>query len=321
MVTKTTIPTLEDIQGAANRIRGKVLRTPLIYSEPLSEFVDNEIYLKLECLQPGGAFKYRGATNAITLLSEEQRKAGIVTASSGNHGIAVALAAGKAGVKATIIVPKNAPQVKVDRIRKYGATVIQYGDSYGDSEEKAWELAKEGHFFLHPFDIPEVVAGQGTIGLELDNEAPRELESVLVPVGGGGLIAGVTLGMRYTRPHVKIIGIEPENGASLTAALKAGKPVPIEPKPTCADGLQPRFMGKISFEVCRDGPSPVLISENDLLKAVKYCLDELKLVVEPSGAAGVAALLSNKYEPSGTTAIIISGSNLDRKWLKKALEL
>ena len=211
--------------------------------------------------------------------------------------------------------------MKADRVRSIGVNVIQEGKSYGDSEQKAWELEKEGYHLIHPFDVPEVVAGQGTIALEIHEDAPDDLEAVLVPVGGGGLISGIALGMRYTREHVKVVGIEPERGASLTAAIEAGKPVPIEPEPTCADGLQPRFTGHISFEVCRDGPKPVLVGEHDLLDAVRYCMDELRLVVEPSGAAGVAALISRRYWPNGTTVVVVSGSNLDRTWLKKALEL
>ncbi len=194
------IPTLHHIESAAERIRGRVMRTPLLSSDPLSDLTGHDIFIKPEMLQPGGSFKYRGATNAMVLLHEknhaEQKEKGVVTASSGNHGIAVALAARnagiKAGIKATIVIPENAPQVKVERIKRAGATIIRHGSSYGDSEQKAWELEKEGYNFIHPFDSPEVIAGQGTIALEIHRDAPADLDAVLVPVGGGGLISGIT---------------------------------------------------------------------------------------------------------------------------------
>jgi threonine dehydratase len=315
-----SIPTLEDIIAAAKRIKGKALRTPLIHCRQLSDFTGCEIYLKLECLQPGGAFKYRGATNAISLLSAEARMKGVITASSGNHGIAVALAAKKAGVKALIIVPRNAPSNKVEIIKNAGAKVIRFGDNYDDCEGKAEEMAKEGYYFLHPFNIPQVLAGQGTVGLELNEDAPSDLQAVLVPVGGGGLISGVHLGLRYTRPNVEIIGVEPENCASFSASHAAGELVEIEPKATIAEGLHTKKIGQMAFHILREGAAPVTVTENEILVATRFCHEELKLVVEPSGAVGVAALLSDRYRPIGTSAIILSGSNLDREMLRTLLD-
>ncbi len=316
-----SIPTLEDIQTAAKRIRGKALRTPLIYSGILSEITGWDIYLKPECLQPGGAFKYRGATNAISLLSKEARLKGVITASSGNHGIAVALAAERAGVKAFIIVPEDAPSNKVEIIKNAGARVLRFGENYDDCEGKAEELAGEGYYFLHPFNIPQVLAGQGTVGLELNEDAPSDLHAVLVPVGGGGLISGVNLGLAHTRPNVDVIGVEPENCASFSAAHSAGELVEIEPKPTCAEGLHTRKIGAIAFQILKDGPAPVKVTEKAIFAATRFCHEELKLVVEPSGAAGVAALLSESYKPAGPTAVILSGSNLDRKMLRIVLDV
>lgn len=315
------LPTHQDIKDAAKRIKGKVLRSPLLYSDYLSNACHVPVYLKLECLQPPGAFKFRGATNCIAMLTEEEKAKGIVTASSGNHGSATALAAQRAGVKATIVLPANAPENKVERIRKYGAEIIRYGEVYGDSEEKAWELEKQGMTLVHPFDDPRVVAGQGTIGLEIDEDAPKDLGTVIVPVGGGGLISGVALGMKYTRPKVKIIGVEPYWAASLTEALKANKPVPIEKKPTIADGLAPRFTGKISLEVAKERVSQVvLLTEEELIEGTRVSLEELKLVVEPSGAAGIMALLTGKAKHDNKPiAIVVSGSNLEKKYYKQAL--
>jgi len=315
------IPTLHDIKAASKRIIGKALRTPLLHSRYLSDMLGQDIYLKLECLQPGGAFKYRGATNAISLLSKEARRKGVITASSGNHGIAVALAAKRAGVKALVIVPNDAPSMKIEQIKNAGAKVLKFGDNYDDCEGKAEEMVGEGYYFLHPFNIPQVLAGQGTVGLELNEDAPADLMAVLVPVGGGGLISGVNLGLRYTRPNVEVIGVEPENCASFSASHSTGKLVEIEPKSTCAEGLHTRKIGEMAFEILKNGPAPVTVTEKAILAATSFCHEELKLVVEPSGAVGVAALLTERYQPMGPTAVILSGSNLDRKMLMAALNL
>lgn len=320
---KVTVPTFQDIQDAGRRIEGLVLRTPLIFSDPLSRRVNMDVYLKLESLQSGGSFKFRGATNAVSLLTAQERKKGVVAASSGNYGTALAMAASRARVTATIVLPDNAPKVKVTRIENAGATILRHGDHYGDSEVKAAEFGREGLVLLHPFDDPRVVAGQGTIGLEIDKDAPQDLEAVLVPVGGGGLISGIALALKYTRPHVEVVGVESYAAPSLTEALRAGRPVPIEPLPTCADGLSPRYTGDISFEVASERIKRVLLlTEEELMEGVRYCLDELHLVVEPSGAAGICALLSQKLETKGgPICVVVSGSNLDRKYFKEALEL
>ena len=318
-----TVPTFQDIQDAARRVEGLVLRTPLIFSDPLSRQVNMDVYLKLESLQPGGSFKLRGASNAVSMLTAQEREKGVVAASSGNYGTALALAASRAGIRATIVLPDNAPKVKVERIKNAGATIIWHGAHYGDSEMKAAELSNEGLVLLHPFDDPRVVAGQGTIGLEIDEDAPQDLETVMVPVGGGGLISGIALGLKYTRPQVEVVGVEAYAAPSLTEALKAGKPMPIEPLPTCADGLSPRYTGDISFEVATERIKRVLLlTEEELIEGVRYCLEELHLVVEPSGAAGVCALLSQKLEVNeGPVCVVVSGSNLDRKYFKEALGL
>ena len=310
------VPTHEDLLAAADRLSDKVLRTPLIYSAPLSRFSGREIFLKLESLQHGGSFKYRGATNAVATLTEEERRKGVVAASSGNYGTALALAAQEAGIKALIVLPDNAPSVKVDRIRRAGATIIRHGSHYGESEEKAAELGREDAVLIHPFDDPRVVAGQGTIALEIDQDAPADLAGVVVPVGGGGLIAGVALGLKYLRPEVKVVGIEPAAAPSLTEAVNADRPVAIEPLPTCADGLSPRYTGDISLEVAKERIGKiVLLTEEEILEGCRFSFHELKLVVEPSGAAAIAALLAGKLEESeGPQALVVSGSNLDRKY-------
>jgi threonine dehydratase len=300
------VPTHQDILDAARRIKGKILRTPFLFSDPLSRQVNIRVYLKLESLQPGGSFKFRGANNAVAMLTPEEKEKGVVAASSG-----------------TIVLPDNAPQVKVERIKKAGATILRHGPHYGYSEEKAAELGREELVLIHPFDDPRVVAGQGTIGLEIDEDAPSDLEAVLVPVGGGGLISGIALGLKYTRPQVEVIGVESYAAPSLTEALKAKKPVPIMPLPTCADSLSPRYTGDISFEVATDRIRQViLLTEDELMEGVRYCLEELHLVVEPAGAAGISALLAGKVEiKSGPVCVVVSGSNLDKKYFKKALGL
>jgi len=320
---RMTVPTFQDIQDAARRIEGLALRTPLIFSDTLSGRLNRDIYLKLESLQPGGSFKFRGATNAVSMLTAQEGKKGVVAASSGNYGTALAMAASRARITATIVLPENAPQVKVNRIEKAGATILRHGGHYGDSEVKAAELGREGLVLVHPFDDPRVVAGQGTIGLEIDEDAPQDLEAVVVPVGGGGLISGIALALKHTRPQVEVVGVESYAAPSLTEALKAGKPVPIEPLPTCADGLSPRYTGDISFEVASERVKRVLLlTEEELMEGVRHCLEELHLVVEPSGAAGICALLSQKLETKGgPVCVVVSGSNLDRKYFKEALGL
>lgn len=315
---RVQVPTFKQIQDAGERIKGKVLRSPLVYSDPLSLFTRARVFLKLDSLQPGGSFKFRGATNAVALLSDEERKKGVVAASSGNYGTALALAAQRAGIKATIVLPDNAPRVKIERIRRAGATILCCGAHYGDSELKAAELGEQDFTLIHPFDDPRVVAGQGTMALEIHEDAPEDLDLVMVPVGGGGLISGIALGLKYTRPEVEVAGVEPEAAPSLTEAIKEGKPVPIEPLPTCADGLSPRVTGNISFEVARERIKRVLLlSEAELIAGARYCFHELKVVVEPSGAAGVAALVAGKLDCSGrTVAVVLSGSNLDQKYFK-----
>ena len=203
-----TVPTFQDIQDAARRIEGLVLRTPLMFSDPLSRRVNMDVYLKLESLQPGGSFKFRGANNAVSMLTAQEREKGMVAASSGNYGTALAMAASRARITATIVLPDNAPKVKVKRTENAGPTIVRHGAHYGDSEVKAAELGKEGLVLLHPFDDPRVVAGQGTIGLEIDEDAPQDLETVVVPVGGGGLTSGIALGLKYTRPQVEVVGVE-----------------------------------------------------------------------------------------------------------------
>ena len=315
------IPTHNDLLEAAQRIEGKVLRSPLLYSDSLSGMLGTDVFLKLDSLQPGGSFKIRGATNAVALLSEDERRRGVVAASSGNYGTALALAAQRAGIEATIVLPENAPSVKVERIRKAGATLLRHGDHYGDSELEAARLAEQGPVLIHPFDDPRVVAGQGTLALEIVEDGPTDLGTTVVPVGGGGLIAGVALGLGYTQPDVEVVGVEPFAAPSLTAALSAGKPVPIEPLPTCADGLSPRSTGAISFEVARERIDRVLLlTEDELMEGCRYCFKELHLVVEPSGAAAVSALISGKLKSKGQPiAIVLSGSNLDPKYFRQVV--
>jgi len=314
------IPGKAEILEAARRIQGRVLRTPLVYSDALSGQLGFPVYLKLESLQVGGSFKFRGATNAVHSLTEEEKRQGVVAASSGNYGTALALAASRSRIHAVIVLPENAPPVKVSRVCKAGGNILRHGAHYGDSEVKAAQLARKGLTLIHPFDDPRVVAGQGTIAIEIDEDAPHELEKVVVPVGGGGLIAGVALGLFHRRPGVEIIGVEPVAAPSLTRALEAGGPVPIEPLPTCADGLSPRSTGEISYEVARNHVNhTVLLGEEELLAGSRYCFHELKLVVEPSGAAGVAALLSGRISASGPIAVIVSGSNLDPKYYERVI--
>ena len=306
--------TEKEIREAAAGLAGIATRTSLRYVEALGA------HLKLENEQPIGAFKIRGAYNAIRKLSDPARKRGVITYSSGNHGQAVSYAAKQFGVRAVIVMPETAPAVKVDGVKRWGGEVVLAGRTSEDRRIKAEELAKiDGLAVVPPFDHPDIVAGQATVALEIVEQLP-EVETVLVPVGGGGLISGVVAGLAAVKSRAKVWGVEPAGAPKLKRSLEAGKLVRLEKTDSIADGLITLNVGGIPFaelEAHRQRLRGVVLVEDDSIRdAVHFLWRTCQLAVEPSGAATTAALLSGAVRPSGVTVLVVSGGNVDRALLE-----
>ena len=310
------LPSLKDIEAAARRIDGVASRTPLVESPVLSRIAGREVYLKLECFQPIKVFKIRGAYNKISRLKERS----VVAASSGNHGIAVAYSSRLLGKKCTVVVPENVVEEKADTIRGFGAEVVMAGRFSGERESKAREIASAtGSAFVHPFNDPDVIAGQGTCGLEIAEQLD-EFDSVIVPVGGGGLISGVSIALKAKRPNLKVFGVEPEGAAKLTGALAAKKPVSVPSPASMADGLIPSALGELTFEACsRHVDGAFTVSEDGIFEATKIMVRDAKIVAEPSGAAPLAPLLSRAEGLGERVVAIVSGGNVSHNLLKRIL--
>ena len=306
--------TPEEIREAAAGLQGIATRTSLRYVEALGA------HLKLENEQPIGAFKIRGAYNAIRKLEGAARKRGVITYSSGNHGQAVAYAASKFGVRAVIVMPETAPAVKVEGVKRWGGEVVLAGRTSEDRRAKAEELAAaEGLAVVPPFDHPDIVAGQATVALEIVEQLP-EVETVLVPVGGGGLISGVVAGLAAAKSRAKVWGVEPAGAPKLKRSLEAGAPVRLERTASIADGLITLNVGAIPFAELqrhKDRLRGVVLVEDDSIRdAVHFLWRTCQLAVEPSGAVTTAALLSGAVRPSGVTVLVVSGGNVDRALLE-----
>ncbi|MBB3660642.1 threonine dehydratase [Rhizobium sp. BK650] len=306
--------TLADVEKAAARISGRVTRTPLVYSGTLSERTGQPIHLKLETRQPIGAFKLRGAMNAILSLDETARKRGLVAASTGNHGRAVAYAARELGVSATICMSSLVPANKVEAIRLLGAEIHIVGRAQDDAQEEAERLtASRGLTPIPAFDDGDVVAGQGTIGLEIVEALP-DLATVLVPLSGGGLAGGIAVAVKALKPEALVIGISMERGAAMHAAIAAGKPVAIREEETLADSLGGGIglSNHVTFGLCRDLLDDiVLLTEDEIAEGIRHAARQEDITVEGAGAVGIAAILADKIALSGPTAVIISGGNID----------
>lgn len=291
-------------------------RTPTVHSRTLDELCGAQVYLKCENLQRMGAFKFRGAYNLLSTLSRQERRAGVVAFSSGNHAQGVALAARLLGVPATIVMPSDAPSVKLDATRGYGAEVVLYERERSHREEIAAAIAAErGATIVPPFDDPRIVAGAGTTGLELLADAGN-LDAIVVPVGGGGLMSGTALAAHGVDPSIAIYGVEPEAGDDFAQSLARNERVKIGVPKTIADGLQTTSPGELTFEIARRHTRAIVtVSDDELREAVRFLFARMKLVVEPSGAAAVAALLHNRIEQLDGKRVgaILSGGNVDGK--------
>ncbi|MEB2836327.1 MAG: threonine ammonia-lyase [Desulfurococcales archaeon] len=308
---------------AVGVLGGVVHRTPLDFSATFSRMTGARVYLKLENLQKTGAFKVRGAYFKISRLSPEERARGVVAASAGNHAQGVAFAASRQGVKATIVMPETAPQAKVDATRGYGAEVVLYGRVYDDAYSKALEIAREtGATFIHPFDDPLIIAGQGTIAVEIEEQLGGPPDLVVVPVGGGGLASGIASWLKTRHPGVRVVGVEPAYAPKFTRSLEAGRPVEVPASPGLMDGLVTKKPGRITFSLLSrllDGM--VTVTDEEVARAIFLLLERSKTLAEGAGAAALAALLSGKVEvrEGERVAVIVSGGNIDMTRLPKVV--
>jgi threonine dehydratase len=309
---QTPLVGLDDLHAAAKTLRGVAVRTPLVLSDALSAHAGTRCFLKPETLQRGGAFKFRGAYTFLSRLAPEERGRGVIAPSSGNHAQAVALAAQLYGVRATVVMPTTVTPAKRAGAERLGARVELAGTTTQHRMDRALELmAAEGLTLVPPFDHPWIIAGQGTTGLEIVADLPS-VSTVVVPVGGGGLSAGVATAVKLSSPSTRVIGVEPTGAPKLTRARAAGQPVNIERPHSVADGLMAVRIGALNFAQTQAYLDDVVtVQERDIVSAVRFLLDRCKLVVEPSGAITAAALLAGLVRPVGDTVCVLSGGNIE----------
>ncbi len=314
-------PSLDDIRGAARALTGVAHETPLEGSSTFTEMAGLPVYLKLENLQKTGSFKLRGAYNKIHLLSPKEKARGVIAASAGNHAQGVAYAARHAGIRSVIVMPETAPLSKVSATRGYGAEVVLTGTSYDEAYARAKEMeAQEGLTFVHAFNDPAVMSGQGTIGLEMLRELPQ-MQAVVVPVGGGGLIAGVATAIKEVAPHVKVYGVQAEGADAMARSKAAGSLVRTMEAVTIADGIAVKVPGDATFEVVRKYVDEIVtVDDEAIASAILMLLERAKLVVEGAGAIGLAALLNGKIGAQGPVACLISGGNIDVNFIARIIE-
>ena len=312
LMTKDIIESIfRNIPDAHQIIKPYIHITPVEYSASLSKLSGGQIYLKYENLQKTGSFKARGALYKTYKVKDYVK--GVVAASAGNHAQGVAYASSIYNLKSIIVMPTKASVTKVVATRSYGAEVVLYGDLYDDAEKKALEIAKtKNYYFIHPFDDPDVITGQGTIGYELVQQL-KELDAMVIPIGGGGLISGIAIYMKKTNPKIKIYGVEPENAPKMRESIRRGKPIEVQVKPTIADGLATKKPGKLTFKITKEFVDDIVtVTEAEIAEAVYYLLERGKVVVEGAGATTVATVLSNKLNLNKMkTLLLLSGGNID----------
>ncbi len=309
---------LEDVLAARERVAETARHTPLDYSHTFTRMTGAEVHLKLETFQRTGSFKIRGATNRIMTLSEAEKEAGVVTASAGNHAQGVALAATRSGVDAKIVMPKHAPISKVRATENYGAEAILYGEDYDEAAERAHEIEEaEGRTYVHAFDDEKVMAGQGTIGLEIMDDLP-EVETVVVPIGGGGLISGIATAIKGRNPDARVIGVQAEGASSVADSLQKGSVQTLDSVDTIADGIATRSVGQRTFDVIDARVDEVVtVSDSEIAVAVSYLLERGKTLVEGAGAVSLAAILEGKFDYADDEVVVpvLSGGNIDMNLL------
>ncbi|MDO7881260.1 threonine ammonia-lyase [Salinibacterium soli] len=317
-------PSLAEFQEARERISAVVTQTPLESSHYLSNVLGDAVYLKCENLQRTGSYKIRGAYNRLSRLSDEEKARGVVAASAGNHAQGVALAARELGIRATIFMPVGVPLPKLQATKDYGADVVLRGHTVDEPLRAAAEFAAEtGAVFIHPFDHVDVVTGQGTLGLDILDQRP-DVETVVVPIGGGGLISGVASAIKQRAAldgrTVRVVGVQATNAAAYPVSLAAGSPRDVTILPTIADGIAVSRPGALNFEIIAGTVDEVVtVSEDEMARALLVLLERAKLVVEPAGAVGVAAILAGKISASGTTVVVLSGGNIDPMVMERVI--
>ena len=312
---------IDDIRGAQKRLDGHVHRTPVLGSRTLSERIGATALLKVEAFQRTGSFKVRGVLNRLHHLTTAERERGLVTVSAGNHAQAVAYGSSLESIHAVVVMPEHASPAKVEACREYGAEVVLHGDVFAAFARMEELREQHGYTLVHPFDDPHVIAGQGTVGTELCDDVP-DIDVVVVPVGGGGLLSGVATAVRALRPHARIIGVEPDGAPAVRRALDEGGPVRLERVDTIADGLGAPMTGPVVLEHMRALVDDVVtVTDDSIAHALRFLLERCKLLVEPAGAAGVAALLDGTvHVPAGArVAMILSGGNIDLPRLRTLL--
>ena len=320
----SAVPTLAEFENAARGLERVISHTPTLPSRALSDILGSPVVLKMENLQRTGSFKIRGAGHRLAQLTTEERSHGVVAASAGNHAQGVALAAQALGIPATIFMPLGVPVPKLLATRGYGAEVVLEGETVATSLRLAAEYAERtGAIMIHPFDHRDIVIGQGTLGLELIEDAP-DVDTILVGIGGGGLIAGVAAAAKAAAARagrtIRVIGVQAENAAAVAPSLSAGHPVEIETRPTIADGILVAQPGAVPFEIIRDLVDDVVtVTDDDIARAILILLEQAKVVVEPAGAVGVAAILAGKVTGTGKTLSVLTGGNIDPLLLQRVV--
>jgi threonine dehydratase len=314
---------LDSIQAARERIAASIYLSPCTHSQMLSSLTGQDIFLKLENLQMTGSFKERGALSRISTLTSTEAARGVVAASAGNHAQGVAYHATQRGIRSVIVMPLTTPLVKVQATRGFGAEVVLHGANYDEACIEATRLCEaEGMTFIHPFDDPLVIAGQGTIGLELIEQIPG-LQAVVVPIGGGGLIGGIACAVKESQPHIKVIGVQTSRLPSMAAAIEAGRPVTLDPSTTIADGIAVRRAGDITFPVVAKYVDEIVtVDEDEIASSILTLLEREKTLAEGAGATALAALLQHRTSlaPRTRTAVLVCGGNIDVTLLSRIIE-
>ncbi|PZF55441.1 threonine ammonia-lyase [Curtobacterium sp. MCBD17_034] len=322
--TVPQVPTLDDVEAARVIVEGVARVTPMETSQFLGEILGSAVHLKCENLQRTGAYKIRGAYNRLAALDADERRRGVVAASAGNHAQGVALAARELGVPATIFMPVGVALPKLQATRQYGADTVLHGHSVEEALAAAQEFAtRTGAVFIPPFDHPDIIAGQGTVGLEIVDQVP-DVDTVVVPIGGGGLVSGVALAVkgvaRQQGRSIRVVGVQSANTASYPVSIEAGAPTTITTTPTIADGIAVARPGELNFPLVRDLVDEIVtVADDDVARALLVLLERAKLVVEPAGAVGVAAIMAGTIRDSGRTVVVLSGGNIDPLMMERVI--
>ena len=315
--TSTSV-SVEDVQAAKGRISAEIIRTPLVLSAAASDRANSPVYLKLENLQRTGSFKVRGALNTVMSLTPEERRRGLICASSGNHGLGLAYAAARFGVRCIVVLPESPNPLKRSLLKRLGADIVEFGTNSDMQWEKVQQLSQEhGYTQVHPFSAPKTIAGQGTVGLEILEDLP-EVDEVYVAIGGGGLISGIALAIKELRPQAKVYGVEPENSNVMSESVRHQKLVVLPKVETIADGLAAKATGRLNLSIVRHCVDQIiLVSDQEILRSTLFLLEEGKILVEPSGAASLAGILANPKR-EGRAVVVLSDGNVT---LQQLLEL